>query len=257
MCGIAGIARFSGRPTPTIETLASMVETLHHRGPDDDGLEIVNGVALGMRRLSVIDIDGGAQPVFNEDRSIRAVFNGEIYNYRDLRNELSRLGHDFQSESDSEVIVHAYEEYGLDFAGHLNGMFAIALHDVRAGRVILVRDPVGIKPLYYCCGPDEIVFGSEVKALLASGLVHRELNIDALADFLAWEYVPAPQTLLRSVQKLEPGTMIDIDLHAPDPRPVQYWNAPTHPGETAAAGSRVGRNGDRPDPALHHTADGQ
>jgi asparagine synthase (glutamine-hydrolysing) len=209
-----------------------MVETLHHRGPDDDGLEIVNGVALGMRRLSVIDIQGGTQPVFNEDRSIRAVFNGEIYNYRDLRNELSRLGHGFQSESDSEVIVHAYEEYGLDFAGRLNGMFAIALHDVRAGRVVLVRDPVGIKPLYYCCGPDEIVFGSEVKALLASGLVHRELNIDALADFLAWEYVPAPQTLLRSVQKLEPGTMIDIDLHAPDPRPVQYWNAPTHPGET-------------------------
>jgi asparagine synthase (glutamine-hydrolysing) len=226
MCGIAGIASFAGRPEPEASRLLAMVATLVHRGPDDDGFDIDGSVALGMRRLAVIDVDGGAQPVFNEDRTVRAVFNGEIYNYRALRERLTARGHRFRSASDSEVIVHAYEEYGLDFPKHLNGMFAISLHDTRSGRVLLVRDPVGVKPLYYSFGNDELVWGSEVKAILACGTVQKRLDVDALADLIAWEYVPGPHTLFATIRKLEPGHFLEIDLARPECRPVPYWDVP-------------------------------
>ncbi|MDX1739842.1 MAG: asparagine synthase (glutamine-hydrolyzing) [Rhodothermales bacterium] len=226
MCGIAGIASFPGRPAPEAARLEAMVATLQHRGPDDDGFDIDGPVALGMRRLAVIDVEGGAQPVFNEDRSVRAVFNGEIYNYRTLRDHLTTMGHRFRSASDSEVIVHAYEEYGLDFPKHLNGMFAISLHDSRVGRLLLVRDPVGVKPLYYAVHSDEVVWGSEIKAILACGTVEKRLDVDALADLLAWEYVPGPHTLFASIRKLEPGHLLDIDLARPDCRPARYWDVP-------------------------------
>ncbi|MGH8587753.1 MAG: asparagine synthase (glutamine-hydrolyzing), partial [Gammaproteobacteria bacterium] len=152
-----------------------MCETIVHRGPNDEGIHVQSGVGLGMRRLSIIDLGGGRQPIWNEDRTVLTVFNGEIYNYRELRRDLEARGHRFATHSDTEVIVHGYEEYGRDFPAYLNGMFAIALHDTVRRKLVLVRDHIGIKPLYYSFTDARIVFGSEVKVLLASGLVKRDL----------------------------------------------------------------------------------
>ncbi len=234
MCGITGIASLGEVRNPDVARLRVMVETLRHRGPDDDGTVVEDGVGLGMTRLSIIDVEGGRQPVFNEDRSIRAVFNGEIYNYRELRECLQERGHVFASKSDSEVIVHAYEEFGLDFPHRLNGMFAIALHDRRHARLVLVRDPLGIKPLYYSMNQDWMVWGSEVKAILASGHVERDLDIDGLANFLAWEYVPSPGTLFKGIRKLEPGSLLYIGLREARPDVRRYWNI-TPPAETPSS----------------------
>ncbi len=226
MCGIAGIAAFRGARGPLRELIHAMCETIVHRGPDDEGLHVEGGVGLGMRRLSIIDLGGGRQPIWNEDRTVLTVFNGEIYNYRELRKDLEARGHRFATRSDTEVIVHAYEEYGADFPVHLNGMFAIALHDTVRHRLVLARDHIGIKPLYYSFTGDRIVFGSEIKVLLASGLVERELDIDALGQFLSWEYVPGAQTLLAGVKRLEPGCLLDIDLRSPVSTPRRYWDIP-------------------------------
>jgi len=230
MCGIAGVVSFGGAPPPTRELLRSMCDEIVHRGPDDDGYDVCDGVGLGMRRLSVIDLEGGHQPIFNEDRSVRVVYNGEIYNYRELRCELERKGHRFATASDTEVIVHLWEEHGASFPTRLNGMFAIALYDARRGRVLLARDHVGIKPLFYALGRDHLVFGSEVKALLASGLVERGLDLDALGELLAWEYVPGEGTLLRSIRKLEAAHTLELDLSSPDgstsPRISSFWDVP-------------------------------
>lgn len=226
MCGIAGIAVFNGAPAPSLERLKAMCNTLSHRGPDAEGMDIRDGVAIGMRRLSIIDVSGGSQPIFNEDRSIRTVFNGEIYNFRELRRELESKGHLFVTRTDTEVIVHGYEEYGSDFPKYFNGMFAFALHDAVKRKLFLVRDHIGIKPLYYSFCQDSIVWGSEIKALLASGLVERDLDIDALGEFLAWEYIPGQGTLFKNVRKLEPGEMIEIDLHRPQCNPRTYWDVP-------------------------------
>jgi len=226
MCGIAGIAAFNGAPSPTWEQLKAMCDTLSHRGPDEEGMDIRDNVAIGMRRLSIIDVKGGSQPIFNEDRSIRTVFNGEIYNFRELRRELESRGHVFLTKSDTEVIVHAYEEYKSNFPNHLNGMFAFALHDSAKRKLFLVRDHIGIKPLYYSFDKGHLVWGSEIKALIASGLIDRDLDIDALGEFLAWEYVPGNGTLLKAVRKLEPGEMIEIELDRPACHPRIYWDVP-------------------------------
>ncbi len=230
MCGIAGIAALSGKIQPTIELIRCMCDTIVHRGPDEEGLDVRDSVALGMRRLSIIDLSGGSQPIFNEDRTIRVVFNGEIYNFKQLRKELEQFGHKFYTRTDTEVIVHAYEHYGRDFANHLNGMFAIALHDAARRKLLLIRDHLGIKPLFYSAGPDYILFGSEIKALLASGLLPRELDIEALAQFLTWEYVPGAQTLFKGIYKLKPGAMLELDLDWPRVEPHEYWDIP-FPGE--------------------------
>ncbi len=224
MCGITGIASMGTARDPDKDRLRRMVETLRHRGPDDDGMVVDDGVGLGMTRLSIIDVEGGQQPVFNEDRSIRSVFNGEIYNYRELRDCLQERGHVFTSQSDSEVIVHAYEEFGVDFPNHLNGMFAVALHDRRLARLLLVRDPLGIKPLYYSVTNDWIIWGSEIKAILASNLVSGTLDVDGLANFLSWEYVPSPGTLLKEVRKLGPGSLLRVDLREARHEVRQYWD---------------------------------
>jgi asparagine synthase (glutamine-hydrolysing) len=207
-----------------------MCSVIRHRGPDDDGIAIDGEVGLGMRRLSIIDVAGSKQPIFNEDRSIRTVFNGEIYNYRELRKELSNKGHTFRTSGDTESIVHAYEEYGLDFPNHLNGMFAIALHDSKANTLHLVRDHLGIKPLYYKLTNDFLVWGSEVKVLLASGLFRPELNVDAVNQFLTWEYVPGADTLMQGVNKLRPGEMLSLDLTTGRSRLFEYWDIPENPG---------------------------
>jgi asparagine synthase (glutamine-hydrolysing) len=230
MCGIAGVASISGRPTIDRTRLGAMTNSLLHRGPDETGSDICDGVALGMRRLSIIDVEGGSQPLYNEDHSVRVVFNGEIYNHRELRRSLQARGHRLLTQTDGEVIPHLWEELGPRFPSVLNGMFAIALHDVRARRVMLVRDHFGIKPLYHSLVDGRLVFGSEVKALLASGVIPRELDIDALGEFLSWEYVPAPRTLLRGVRKLLPGGMLELDLASGMVQESAWWEPPAANG---------------------------
>ena len=226
MCGIAGIATFDGH-APTIEQISHMCDTIAHRGPDGRGYNITDRVALGMRRLSIIDIAGGQQPIFNEDRTILTVFNGEIYNFRELRRSLQSQGHTFTTQTDTEVIVHAYEQYGSDFPNHLEGMFAIALHDTVQKKLILVRDHIGIKPLYYAYSDRHLIWGSEIKTILASGMVERSLDINALSQFLAWEYVPGEATLFQQIRKLKPGSRLEIDLRRPNCQPETYWDIPT------------------------------
>ncbi len=206
-----------------------MCDTIVHRGPDGEGVGIVDHVALGMRRLSIIDIEGGSQPIFNEDRTVRVTLNGEIYNFRELRRQLEAAGHRFSTRSDTEVIVHAYEEFGDDFVNRLNGMFAIALHDSARDRLILARDHLGIKPLFYAVTPEAVIWGSEVKAILASGMVSRTLDSTALVDFLSWEYVPGEQTLFREIRKLPPGHMLVANSRGEIQGPVRYWDIPTSP----------------------------
>jgi len=226
MCGIAGIVALGGAPAPEVALLRRMCDTLVHRGPDDEGIDVAGGVGLGMRRLSIIDLAGGAQPLFNEDRSVRAVFNGEIYNYRELTRELVAAGHRFHSATDGEVIVHLWEEHGPAFVERLNGMFAIALHDARRGRFVLVRDRLGIKPLFWAHEGAHLVFASEIKALLASPHVSRRLDVDALGQFVAWEYVPAPRTLLAGVHKLDAACLLELDLADGRRELRRYWELP-------------------------------
>src|SRR5690242_8339871 len=167
MCGICGIFETRGQTAVERRTLKAMADTLNHRGPDDEGFYVCGGIGLGHRRLSIIDVEGGTQPLSNEDGSVWITFNGEIYNYRELTNRLIGLGHRFRTHSDTEAIVHAYEEFGLDFPKYLNGMFALAIHDTRTQRVVLARDHLGIKPLFYSVTREGLFFGSEIKAVLA------------------------------------------------------------------------------------------
>lgn len=226
MCGITGFAE-NNRSLPGDEAmLSAMTDTLYHRGPDDGSCEIFDSVGLGMRRLSIIDLEGGQQPVYNENRRVRAILNGEIYNYRELRRDLQNAGHTFTSQSDTEVIVHAYEEYGLDFPRYLNGMFAIALHDISRKQLLLIRDPLGIKPLYYAIQRQKIFWGSEIKAILASNEIPRHLNPDALNEFLTWEYIPGSGTLFRDIQQLLPGHILSFNLPTGNSQISEYWDIP-------------------------------
>src|SRR5262245_19364232 len=168
-----------------------MLDALSHRGPDDEGRYVDAGLALGARRLSIIDVAAGHQPLSNEDGSVWAAFNGEIYNYRELRELLLRRGHTLRTESDTETLVHVYEDDGDAFLDSLNGMFGLALWDARRRRLLLARDRIGIKPLYFHADARALVFGSELKALLASELVERRLDRGALGDYLQMLYVPA------------------------------------------------------------------
>lgn len=226
MCGIVGIAALAGAEPPTVRQIDAMCASLVHRGPDDQGLDIIDGVGLGMRRLSIIDLEGGHQPIGNEDGSIKIVFNGEIYNFLELRRDLEARGHRFATKSDTEVIVHAYEEYGTRCPEYLNGMFAFAIHDARRRKLFLARDHLGIKPLYYAFTRTHFVWGSEIKALLASGIVERRLDVDALGQFLSWEYVPGAATLLQGIRKLEAGYSMEVDLDQPRGTFDRYWDVP-------------------------------
>ncbi len=204
MCGIAGRLNFDpGQPVdPAL--VRAMCATLVHRGPDDEGVYVHGPVGIGMRRLSIIDLSGGRQPMANEDGTIHVVFNGEIYNYREWRPVLEARGHRFATHSDTETIVHLYEDYGADFVHHLRGMFAIALWDRSRRTLLLARDRLGIKPLYYALGRDHLLFGSELKALLAAGLP-REIDPQALHEYLSFNYVPGPRTIFKAARKLQPG----------------------------------------------------
>jgi asparagine synthase (glutamine-hydrolysing) len=225
MCGICGIvlADTSRRVDPVL--IRSMCATIAHRGPDDEGAYVHGAVGLGVRRLSIIDPTGGHQPIANEDRSLTVVFNGEIYNYRELAADLVGRGHALATRSDTEVIVHGYEEYGVNVLERLRGMFAFALWDARRDCLLVAVDRFGIKPLYWSYDRDQLVLGSEMSCLLASGLVPRELDTAALAEYLALGYVPAPASILKGVRKLEPGTLLTWERGS-EPRVRRYWEPP-------------------------------
>lgn len=203
MCGIAGW--YSDRVTPSRETVVRMVDCLRHRGPDDSGFYDSEKVILGMRRLAVLDPEGSPQPITNEDGSVVAVCNGEIYNFRSLRRRLEEKGHRFGTRGDVEPAVHAYEEYGVEFLSHLRGMFALALWDDRRGRLLLARDRLGIKPLYYSRAARGVLFASEISSLLAGLDQVPPIDATAMGQFLSFGYVPAPRSIFRGVSKLQPG----------------------------------------------------
>ena len=182
-----------------------MNEAIRHRGPDDDGFYFSDGVGLAMRRLSIIDLKSGQQPIHNQDSTAWIVFNGEIYNYRELREQLEKLGHRFYTDSDTEAIVHAYDQYGTDCPKHLRGMFAFAIWDERTKSLFLARDRVGKKPLLYAQLDGELVFGSEFTALLEHPGVSRDVDFEAIHHYLSFICVPAPLTAYRAIRKLEPG----------------------------------------------------
>jgi asparagine synthase (glutamine-hydrolysing) len=224
MCGIAGIISESQRVDP--ETIRRMCETIVHRGPDDEGIHAGTNCGLGMRRLSIIDVAGGHQPVFNEDRSIWTVFNGEIYNFRDLRKELEARGHRFSSNSDTETIVHLYEDYGADCICKLRGMFALAVYDSKQRRLLLARDRLGIKPLHYAFNEGRLVFASEIKAILAVAPELREINQQALLEYFYFGYTPDPLTAFAAVRKLPPGHILEFSNGKVNVR--QYWDLPAY-----------------------------
>jgi len=204
MCGICGIFNFTGDLIDR-DILVKMTSIISHRGPDGEGFFIKDGVGLGHRRLSVIDVEGGAQPMGNEDCSVQVVFNGEIYNFLELRKELEEVKHEFKTRSDTEVIVHAYEKWGKECVRRFNGMFAFALWDSRRRELFLARDHIGIKPLYYTNLGKRLLFASEIKALLQDPDCPREVDVEALAELFTFRYVPSPKTLFKGILKLPPG----------------------------------------------------
>lgn len=225
MCGIAGF--FSPEiPEPQgRQFLRRMLRAIEHRGPDGEGTwsDSSNGLHLGMRRLSIIDLAGGTQPLWNEDRSLAVFFNGEIYNYVELRRELEAAGHTFRTQSDTEVLVHLFERDGLEFFHSLRGMFAIALYDLRKKRLLLARDHAGQKPLFYYRDAHRLAFGSELKTLLTLPFVPDIPNPDAFLDYISWMSLPATVTHFQHIHKLPPGSYLDIDLARPDAAPVRSF----------------------------------
>lgn len=205
MCGICGIDHYRDRRPVDERLLREMTAVIAHRGPDDDGFFLDGGLGLGMRRLSIIDLEGGAQPIASESGTVVTVFNGEIYNFRELRRELESLGHVFRTRTDTETIVHGYERWGLGVLAHLNGMFGIAIWDSSQQLLIIARDPYGIKPLYYCDDGSTLCFGSEIRSILCDDTVSREVNRAALDTFLTLSYVPSPETAFAGIAKVPPG----------------------------------------------------
>jgi asparagine synthase (glutamine-hydrolysing) len=222
MCGICGTVNLTDNQPVDEIILQRMTDSMRHRGPDEQGIYCKGGVGLGSRRLSIIDLIGGRQPISNEDGSRRIVFNGEIYNYRELRTFLEKQGHLFQTQTDTETILHLYEEFGSDCVQHLNGIFAIAIWDDVRQELFLARDGIGIKPLYYTKTEKLFIFGSELKVILAHPAVRREIDLISLDEYLSYEYVPTPRTILRDIYRLEPGHV--LRYNAQGIHKHQYWN---------------------------------
>src|SRR3989449_4704304 len=220
MCGIVGIVE-NNNALVDQALLTRMCQAIEHRGRDDDGFYFNEGVGLGMRRLSIIDVKGGQQPIHNQDRTAWIVFNGEIYNYRELRDKLEKLGHTFYTNSDTEAIVHAYDQYGADCPRHLRGMFAFAIWDQRTKELFLARDRVGKKPILYAHVNGKLIFGSEFSALLLHPDIGRDVDIEAIHHYLSFMCVPAPFTAYRAIRKLEPGH--SLRWRDGEIRIEQYW----------------------------------
>ena len=210
MCGIAGIFNYREAAAIDPALIRQMADTIVHRGPDDEGSYITPRIGLAHRRLSIIDLKTGHQPMFNEDGSVVIVFNGEIYNHEELRRELEAKGHTFRTHSDTEAIIHAFEEYGDDFERRLTGMFGFALWDERRRMLVLSRDRLGIKPLYYTVCGDRLIFASEIKAILAVPGIERRVDLDAIESYLTVRYVPGPKTMFKDIYKLQPGHTLTV-----------------------------------------------
>ncbi|MHB8613895.1 MAG: asparagine synthase (glutamine-hydrolyzing) [Candidatus Dormibacteraceae bacterium] len=221
MCGICGVA--GGDAAGGRELVHLMCSAMVHRGPDDEGTAHFAGVTLGMRRLSIIDLDGGHQPMHNEDSTVWGVQNGEIYNHLELRKLLVAAGHSFNTQSDTEVLVHGYEEWGEEMVERLNGMFAFAVVDRRRGWLLLARDRMGIKPLHYAIDGKRLVFASELKALLRDPALRKGVDPAALDEYLAYEFVPSPHSILRGISKLQPAHMLRWSLADGTHRLRRYW----------------------------------
>ncbi len=224
MCGICGKLNFNSQPVE-LKLIESMNSCLQHRGPDEEGYYLSPDYRFGMamRRLRVIDLSSGSQPIFNEDRTIGVVFNGEIYNYIELREELRRAGHTFLTQSDTEVLVHAYESYGADFLTRLNGMFAIAIWDEKKMQLLLARDRIGVKPLYLRADAKTIAFASELKALLADPDCRKEIDPSALDDYFSLLYVPGPRSIFKTIKKCPPGHYLICDAKNGTVVQRPYW----------------------------------
>ncbi len=233
MCGIAGIVALEGLDQDAPRRAVAMRDVLTHRGPDEAGLRSDARAVLAHRRLSIVDLQSGQQPLANEDETVWVVFNGEIYNHADVRRDLERCGHRYRTKSDTETIVHAYEQWGEGCVNRFRGMFAFALWDSRNRRLLLVRDRLGIKPLYWAVSGAKLLFGSEIKALLASGLIEPQVDDDALPEVLGTRYVSGTGTLFRGIQKLLPGHLLMFQQGGVRIR--RYWDVPL----------------DRPMPARH------
>ena len=257
MCGICGIiGRDSKEENAAV--LARMLRSIFHRGPDEEGLLIAPRFAAGTRRLSIIDLAGGTQPIWNEPRTLAVCFNGEIYNFRELRDELVTAGHQFRTRSDTEVIVHAYEQWGAQGFARLHGMFAFVVAEMPEGpsgpakRAVLARDRFGIKPLYYVAADGGLLFASEVRALLASGLAQAQISPDAVSSYLLFGSVCEPNTLVEGVNSLPPGHFAEISPEAPDnfsARP--FWNRFSAPSASLRWNESSGQpEGESPEPTL-------
>ncbi|MFI5331179.1 MAG: asparagine synthase (glutamine-hydrolyzing) [Desulfobaccales bacterium] len=226
MCGICGILNLDGQPVPG-EVLQAMTALLRHRGPDDEGYFLEGGIGLGFRRLAIIDLSGGRQPMANEDGALQVVFNGEIYNFRDLRSQLQQQGHIFQTSSDTEVIVHGYEAWGPEVVRHLNGMFALAVWNRRGRELFLARDRLGIKPLFYGRVRNSLAFASEIKSLLVLPGIEPTVSDQAVFDYFSQHFVPGDKTIYREIRQLRPGETLlvkDQELAL-----AKYWRPTVAP----------------------------
>lgn len=240
MCGIAGIVDFAARPIDRA-LVPAMCAAICHRGPDDEGIQQIPGepqaseprAVLGNRRLSIIDLAGGHQPMPNEDGSIWTVQNGEIYNFQAVRTRLERHGHQFRTHSDTEVIVHLYEELGESFAKELDGMFAIAIWDDRKKRLVLARDRFGKKPLFYAERDGRLWFASELQSLAADKTIPRELDCEALDNYLSFMSIPAPLTIYKQIRKLPPAHVLVAD--AAGTTVTRYWSLAYAPKQIGRA----------------------
>lgn len=225
MCGVCGMFYPDARERADRETLARMNAQIVHRGPDDDGFFVEGNVGLAMRRLSIIDVKSGHQPLSNEDQRLWIVYNGEIYNHRQLRDDLEAKGHHYRTHSDTESIVHLYEEYGRDCVKHLRGMFAFAIWDRRERKLFIARDRLGIKPLYYFFDGKKFLFGSEIKTILSYPGVSAEFNPGTLAEYLAFGYISGEETMFRGIRKLLPGHTLELDERG-EINILPYWDMP-------------------------------
>ncbi|ELX08751.1 asparagine synthetase 1 [Janthinobacterium sp. HH01] len=246
MCAIAGIYDLHHHTDIDAGLLRAMTDIQFHRGPDQGGVHLEPGIALGHRRLSIIDLSGGQQPLFNEDHSVAVVYNGEIYNYRELMRELQHYGHTFRTQCDTEVIVHAWEQWGERCVDHFRGMFAFGLWDRRQQSLFLARDRLGVKPLHYAVlDDDQLLFASELKALLTHDGLRRELDPLAVEEYFAYGYIPEPRTIFRQARKLEPGHTLLLRKGQPLAQPRRYWDIPfamrAQYGEAEATDELLGR----------------
>lgn len=217
MCGICGFAGLEDK-----NLIKKMCDIISHRGPDDFGYYYGDNIMLGHRRLSIIDLEGGRQPIHNEDETIWIIFNGEIYNFKELRKNLEEKGHTFYTSTDTEVIVHLYEEFGIKFVEKLNGMFAFALWDSNTSSLLLIRDRLGIKPLYYTLKDNKLLFSSEIKSLLKFEELDKRINLNLLPHYFTYRSTPSSETIFKDVLKLPPGYVLSFHVPSSEIRLYPY-----------------------------------